>query len=387
MKDSSRVTVGIVTADSSSAHAKRCIESVKAYTPDCDLIVLDNNKDPHFRHSREMNRIMARTRTGRLVLMDDDVFVCDGWLEGMLRCLNPSVGVVTPLHENSKGLLSYAGIAMRPDYTGRHSHILAKPDGPTRIATICSAIVLIDMAKCGHISFCEDYVKYFLDIDYGLRVWEAGFEVVLSPYATVTHIGGGTRSQEKASSFRLSERDRETFIQTWIHTGRYSKLEAGVWARVPEIQEIAHLTDKIDALISAWSESSPSANDVIELRDRIAPIPALKDYCGDRIQAVVRAKKGEGDRSAVKRLKELRGMLLPSPPLRTKILQGEFDIFNHAVLPAGSFAVKKLMGQRRYEELRRGHGELMRTIDPLPFQEKIKTLFSAAMKRITREGR
>ena len=34
--------------------------------------------------------------------------------------------------------------------------------------------MLIDMTKCGHIWVDERIGGNFLDIDYGLRIWEAG---------------------------------------------------------------------------------------------------------------------------------------------------------------------------------------------------------------------
>jgi hypothetical protein len=93
-----RVTVGIVSADIRSKHAQECINLVKRHTSNYDLVILDNNKGPDFNHSREMNRIISMAGTDYLVLMDDDVHVTHGWLEGLLRAISPARGVVTPVH-------------------------------------------------------------------------------------------------------------------------------------------------------------------------------------------------------------------------------------------------------------------------------------------------
>jgi hypothetical protein len=100
--------------------------------------------------------------------------------------------------------------------------------------TLCSAVMLIDLAKCGHLRLDENYSKYFLDIDYGLSVWEAGYEVVCTPHAEVTHIGGATLEQGSRDAHALHEPQRRYFVEKWMKTGRYDALEAGIWARTPE---------------------------------------------------------------------------------------------------------------------------------------------------------
>ena len=136
-----------------------------------------------FNHAREMNRLIRVARTDFLVLMDDDVFVEPGWADALLAFVNSRVGVVTPVHYDAYGRFNYAGVVMHSDRTGGHRHDLERPAAPARNMTLCSAIMLIDLAKCGHLRMDENYSKYFLDIDYGLSVWEAGYEVVCTPRA------------------------------------------------------------------------------------------------------------------------------------------------------------------------------------------------------------
>ena len=45
------VTIGVVSADMRSVHAKTCIEKIKQHTSNFDLVVLDNNFGPGFNHS------------------------------------------------------------------------------------------------------------------------------------------------------------------------------------------------------------------------------------------------------------------------------------------------------------------------------------------------
>ena len=269
-----RVTIGIVTADMRSDHARKCIELVKASTTGFELILIDNNGDPNFNHSREMNRILSICGTEFLVLMDDDVLVQPGWLEGMLRCMGPGVGVVTPLHRDRRGDLSYAGIVMHPDDTGRHTHILEAPAHPRRIQTLCSAIMLIHMPKCGHIRVDEGYTKYFLDIDYGLRVWEEGFHVVCSPFSEVTHLAGATLEQGSPRSSELFEEHRSRYAEAWTASGRMRRLRQGAWRTVPDIQWMSEKISEGERLIKDGGKQDR----VQFMQDAMAHIRSLQYY-------------------------------------------------------------------------------------------------------------
>ncbi len=156
-----RVTVAVVSANLGSDHAQKCLELLKAHTQNYDLVIIDNNRCAEFNHSREMNRLLEFCNTEYLVLMDDDVFVQPGWLEGMLRAMVPEVGVVTPGHYDRNGNFSYAGVIMQPDDSGHHTQVMNIGDRPQHIQTLCSAVMLIDMTRCGHIRLDEMHSQVF----------------------------------------------------------------------------------------------------------------------------------------------------------------------------------------------------------------------------------
>lgn len=289
-----RITIGVVSADIRNPHAQICIDAIKKFTANYDLVILDNNCGPNFNHSREMNRILSVCRTGFLVLMDDDVFVNPGWLDGMFRCMNSRVGVVTPLHMKSDGKLSYAGVVMRPDRSGHHSHIIAVPPEPIHTQTLCSAIMLIDVEKCGHILVDESYSKYFLDIDYGLRIWESGYEVVVSPYSMVTHVGGGTLQQGSPISNELFEAQRGHFIAEWIDTQRYQILERSVWLDFPEILRWITLPTEIESALQAcFDDLNPNGfrQKISQLLHDVDSVPTIKNWVTTYLFDYVTARK------------------------------------------------------------------------------------------------
>jgi GT2 family glycosyltransferase/SAM-dependent methyltransferase len=287
--DQSRVTIGVVSANLRADHARTCIDLVKKYTKNFDLVILDNNSRSTFNHPHEMNKLLSMCDTDYLVLMDDDVFVEPGWLENMLGCLTPPVGVVTPLHKDVTGKLSYAGVVMRPDYSGRHTHSFAVSHSAARIQTLCSAVVLIDLNKCGHIRFDESYSKYFLDIDYGLQVWSQGYEVVCSPDSMVTHIGGGTLQHGSPRSNDLVEFQRRHFVREWIETRRYHELEQGIWQEIPEIKALLNVPKEVMQLLG-----ERSATDRADFCDRAVNLfrfmrsyPAIWEWAHEKVWEAV----------------------------------------------------------------------------------------------------
>ena len=99
-----RVTVGVVSADLRSDHTAKCIDLVKAHSRDYDLVIVDNNRCGEFNHSREMNRLLEFCRTEFLVLMDDDVFVQEGWFpeKAPIRIETPSTNDNRSYHVSSR---------------------------------------------------------------------------------------------------------------------------------------------------------------------------------------------------------------------------------------------------------------------------------------------
>ncbi len=246
LKKSATVTVAVVTADIRKEHPKKCLSLLKKHTSNFELVILDNNSSKNFNHPMEMNKMLQIAKTDYLVLMDDDVFVEEGWLDGLIKCIDGETGVVTPLHKDRNGRLSYSGAYLLGDNTGRHTHHLDKPDKPRETQAVCSACILIDIRKCGHLRFNTAYKKYFLDIDFAIQVWESGYKVMVTPESIVTHLGGATMPWSSERAYTLCRRDEDIFIEIWIKSGRIKKVINGIWSRIPFIQHITELPKIID---------------------------------------------------------------------------------------------------------------------------------------------
>lgn len=240
-----RTTVAVVTANLKSDYATECIDRIKRYTTDYDLLILDNSNAPNFNHPRVMNRAMRAVETDFLVLMDDDVYVEEGWLEAMLGCMDDSTGVVVPIHKDLSGQINYAGLYLAGDGTGAHAHHTDAPAAPQDVQSLCTAILLIDMRKCGHIQMQEVYAKYFFDLAYGLEVWEAGYRVVCTPETAVTHLNGATMIRGTELATALWERDSRLFIHEWIATGRFDRLAQQHLRFSPAVRPTVEIPERI----------------------------------------------------------------------------------------------------------------------------------------------
>lgn len=229
------ITICIVTSDLYMPHAVECIRRVKKYTNNYNLIILDNNRSQDFNHPREMNKALSVAKTDYLVLLDDDVWVEENWIEGLVNAVAPDVALVAPLHEDGKGYLSFAGIRFL-DEEGRHEHILHRPDHPAATEALCSACLLIDLKKMAGIFVNEKNQKYFLDIDYSLAAWERGYKCVVTPDVKVVHLGGATLQYGSHKNKILWDRDHNIFRGIWTNSGRLRAISDGIWRVHPNMR-------------------------------------------------------------------------------------------------------------------------------------------------------
>jgi GT2 family glycosyltransferase len=177
-------TIIILTANASSEHTRRTIECVEKFTKlPYELFVLRDDKK-HFGFSRDNNRLMRIAEGKYIVLLNDDCFVSENWLEKMIEAAESG---------SSIGLVGVELIK-----SNHEAHVYGRPfdfgDGHIRpIFTrvfrqfplynewIAFALVLIKrdvLKKIGYLD--ETFNLGFEDNDYCLRVRNAGFDIVSS---------------------------------------------------------------------------------------------------------------------------------------------------------------------------------------------------------------
>lgn len=295
------VTVAIVTGNLRNAHTRKCLDLVKRHTSDFDLMLLDNNGSKSFNHPREMNKVLRAADTDYVVLMDDDVFVEPGWLPGLLRATDDQTGVVVPLHKDAHGALSFSGIYLMGDEFGTHAHLQDVPPAPRMTQCACSALMLVDRRKCGHVLFCEQYNKYFLDIDYSLRIWEAGCKVVCTPDVAVTHVGGATMPRHSTQSQRHVNIDMLTFMQEWS-ADRMARLENEVWSRHPGLREQCEIPRRIQRVMEqpAGFGRAEFESEIEACYELSAPYPLFRSRLVTGLRTHLRRSEQRNDSTAAR---------------------------------------------------------------------------------------
>lgn len=267
-----RVTIAVVTSDLYKKHAQKCLAALKKHTKNFDLVILDNNNGGGFVHAREMNRVLRSVNTEFLVLMDDDVFVEAGWLDGLLANMEDETGMVAPMHKDGAGAVSFAGVYMMGDGWGSHAHLTDTPQSKRECQSLCSALLLLDLRKCGEISFDEQYKKYFFDLTHSFKVWEAGYKVICTPDVVVTHLGGATMSYRSRQSQLFFNRDLKTFVAEWIETGRLDQLESQIWSKSPHLKLLTDIPRRINSVlgnVSGWEDAAfqTELNELVRLSE------------------------------------------------------------------------------------------------------------------------
>jgi GT2 family glycosyltransferase len=313
--DRPTVTVAVVTADVAGRHAQDCLARLKRHTGQYDLLLLDNNRSPDFCHPREMNRAMRAAAGDFLVVMDDDVLVDEGWLDRLIASLDSRTGIVAPLHRDAGGQVSFSGVYFLEEGGGTHGHLLDIPDAPRACQAVCSALMLIDLRKCGAITFAEQFTKYFFDLDYSLRVWEAGYRVVCTPYTIVTHLAGATQPAGAVGSSRRWNSDLAAFMGEWIDSGRLAGIQNGVWQDDPVTASLVAVPRRIRELVENAGRADASRFEV-ELQQLLygtQRFPLFRTLLARALRGCLEERQTQGDQPKVDLCVRALGTLKDAP--------------------------------------------------------------------------
>jgi hypothetical protein len=230
-----RVTIGLLTPNSRGKLFRSCLRAIQAGTQSYDLIVRESRRAANWYLARQLNDLLDMARTDYLLLMEDNTIVKPGWLDNLLRHMTGAVGAVTllPRDEASRLLPDNTDPGTRPTR-----------DLGRRVFTVCNPLVLIDTVKCRRVFFDESYRSPIALADFGLQVWEAGFEVIGVSRRDVRQRCPGAHPGERGRVSAPSllprndeyDHDRATFAGRWLHTGRLAALERGIWANIADFQ-------------------------------------------------------------------------------------------------------------------------------------------------------
>ena len=245
--DSEKVSIVIPTKDKAD-YLEKCISSVfeKSSYKNIEVIVVDNNStsteffelmenykveypgqfqciraEIPFNFSSLVN-LGAQQASGKyLVLLNNDTeVIAEDWLEGMMeQAQRPSIGVVGAklLYENET--IQHAGVVM--GLGGAAGHVLVGEDryGPgyfnyvnltNNYSAVTAACIMIRREIYEQLNgFDEEFSVEYNDVDFCLRVREAGFHNIYVPHVELFHYESISRGHPHATKESYERHVRE----------------------------------------------------------------------------------------------------------------------------------------------------------------------------------
>ena len=235
-----RVTVIIPTRDRLSL-LRTCLDSIAPAVERsrADILIVDNDStDPDaidyladlprrgirtlriegpFNFARLNNQAASMLDSDVLCLLNNDIEASsDDWLEEMLtRLSEPDVGAVGALLTWPGGVVQHGGVVLGMNFAATHAFTDRLSDDPgfldqLRVAHECSAVTAACLAtrRSDYLAMGGmDEARFavaFNDVDYCLRLRQAGKRVVFTPHAKLIHAESASRGKDD----RADRRDR-----------------------------------------------------------------------------------------------------------------------------------------------------------------------------------
>lgn len=162
-----------------------------------------------------VNRGMAATSSGHLLLLNSDTIVTPGWLEKLFRCMNSDqrIGIVSPLSTTS----SHLWIEMNPGDslfdTARNIECLSEREYPD-VVTPEGWCFLIHRKVYEHLGGIDPIYGrgYCEESDYSMRAYVNGYRLVCCDDTFIYHEGRVTFGNERGPRYT---KNREIFDRRW----------------------------------------------------------------------------------------------------------------------------------------------------------------------------
>jgi GT2 family glycosyltransferase len=215
---------------------KKCVDSIfeKTDYPAYELIVLDNESydsqaleflaelkkrdgvqveriDDAFNYSRLNNRGVELSSGTLVALLNNDVEVLNAdWLTEMVsRAMQPKVAMVGARLWYPNGTLQHGGVILGAGGIAGHAHAGLRHGDPgyfarahlaqdvSAVTTACALVKREVYLKLGGLD--ENLAVTFNDVDFCLRLREAGYRIVWTPYAELIHHESASRGFDNSA--------------------------------------------------------------------------------------------------------------------------------------------------------------------------------------------
>lgn len=252
---SPKISIIVPTRDALQ-HLRACVESVLALSSykNFELLIVDNQSaepetlaflaglidEPRVRvlsyneafNYSAINNFAAEKASGEVLclLNNDTQVISPGWMEEMLgHLLQPGVGIVGAKLYYSDGRIQHAGDSVGPGGGANHLHALLDHDAPGYCGRALLAQDLSAVTAACLMTWRSLYVQLggldernlpvsFNDVDYCLRVREAGCRVLWTPYAELYHHESVSRGQDDIpEKAERAQRELGYLRKRWMH--------------------------------------------------------------------------------------------------------------------------------------------------------------------------
>jgi GT2 family glycosyltransferase len=238
------VSIIIPTRDK-PLHLRRCVDSIiqKTTFPDYEVLIVDNRStetrtheyfssltderisvvryDDDFNFAGINNFAARRARGNFLVFLNNDTeVIADGWLEALLEMMQlPGVAVVGGKLLYPDNTIQHAGIVLW--HCGTAGHLLSRlpadnhgyfgmADTIRNCTAVSAACMMVKQTLFREIGgFDELFAISYQDVDFCLRVQEAGYRIVFTPFARLYH------NESTSTGPRTDEREERLFKEKW----------------------------------------------------------------------------------------------------------------------------------------------------------------------------
>ena len=230
---------------------RRCIESIRGLGsyPHHEILVIDNqSRDPAmlaylgalaagrdatvlrydrpFNHSAINNLAVRHARGKVLCLLNDDTeVITPGWLEEMLGLLyQKDVGVVGAKLLYPDGTVQHGGDLVGVGGVANHAHAFLRRDEPgyqgrallaQDMSAVTGACLMVWKSLYEELGGLDERCLpvTFNDVDFCLRVREAGYRVVWTPHAELYHRESASRGKDRSAEKTRRVRREVAFMR------------------------------------------------------------------------------------------------------------------------------------------------------------------------------
>ena len=172
---------------------------------------------------------MKQCWDGYLLLRNNDTeVICPDFIEEMMGYLQrPDAGVVGAKLYFADHLVQHAGILVgvrgalahaNQDFSAKREGYLARAVRPGNFSAVTGACQMVRRDVFEQVGgYNEEFAVGFNDADFCLRVWEAGYRTIFTPYAELYHYEFTSRGREEANEEKLRrwKREQALFVQHW----------------------------------------------------------------------------------------------------------------------------------------------------------------------------